>query len=209
MSEEVKEKKTKTTRSKKAKPVEKTVEKEGIQKTQDTKVDELIASAKEIITEKSSKPKSTRKRKINLSDEVEVVNFTNSNFFYRSPRSGRVYDFAKFGSTDLMSVDELRTMLSAYPGFLRAPWLLILDADVVDYLGLTSLYENIRMPRQIDQLFEMSAQELAPILRALPKGMYPLVASRAREKLASGKLDSMGVIKLLQETLGTDLGLNV
>ena len=64
------------------------------------------------------------------------------------------------------------------------------------------------MPRQIDQLFEMSAK-LAPILRALPKGMYPLVASRAREQLASGKLDSMAIIKLLQETLGTDLGLNV
>ena len=124
--------------------MEKTVEKESIQKAQDTKVDELIASAKEIITEKSSKPKSTRKR-IDLSDEVEVVNFTNSNFL-SSPRSGRIYDFAKFGSTDLMSVDELKTMLSAYPGFLRAPWLLILDADVVDYLGLTSLYETLECP---------------------------------------------------------------
>lgn len=171
------------------------------------KVEEVIASAKEIITEKSQQTQTTRtrKKKINLNDDVEVINFTSGNLFYRSPKSGRPYDFAEFGSTDFMTVEELKTMLSAYPKFLREPWLLVLDSDVVDYLGLTSLYENIRMPKQVDMMFKMPASELRVLLNSMPPGMKPLVVGRAMEKIRNNELDSISVIKLLEKTFDIEL----
>lgn len=193
---ETKKATTKTKSKTKAKPKAKAEKVE--------KVEEVIASAKEIVEEKAE-TRRVAKKAIKPTDEVEVINFTSGNLFYRSPKSGRPYDFAEFGSADFITVDELKTMLSANPKFLREPWLLILDSDVVGYLGLDDLYGKIKMPRQIDSLFKMPVSELRPILASLPVGMRPLVVGRAVEKVRSGELDSRSVINLLEKTFDIEL----
>lgn len=166
-------------------------------------VEELIENTKDFVADK--RERTTKKKKIDLNEEIEVINFTSGNLFYRSPKTGRRYDFAEFGSSDFMTVDELKTMLSAHPTFLRAPWLLVLDSNIVEYLGLTKLYENIKTPEQIDRIFGLSASELKPVLNSLPVGMKPLIVGRALIKIKNEELDSRLVIKLLEETYNVKL----
>lgn len=145
---------------------------------------------------------------IDLSQEIEIVNFTADGLIYKSPKSGRVWDMLEFGSSDMMSVDELKTMLSSHPSFLREPWLLIMDDEVVQYLNLTKLYENIHMPDEVDKLFALPVEKLKKVIETAPNGMKPLLVGRARLLINSGKLDSNSRIKLIEKAFNVkfDIG---
>ncbi len=136
---------------------------------------------------------------IDTTREVEVVNFTSGGLFYRSPKSGREWDMCEFGSSDFMSVDELKTMLSAHPKFLREPWLLVMDTEVVEYLQLSKLYEQIHMPEEVDRLFFLPIEKLKAVLENAPNGMKPLLVGRARALIESGQLDSNSYIKAIEK----------
>jgi len=143
-----------------------------------------------------------RTNQIDISKEVEVINFTSGGLFYRSPKSGRVWDMAEFGSSDYISVDELKTMLSAHPAFLREPWMLIMDDEVVAYLNLTKLYENIYMPDEVDKVFALPLEKLKKVLETAPNGMKPLLVGRARVLIESGQLDANSKIRMIEKAFG-------
>ena len=109
---------------------------------------------------------------------------------------------AEFGSSDYISVDELKTMLSAHPAFLREPWMLIMDDEVVAYLNLTKLYENIYMPDEVDKLFALPLEKLKKVLEAAPNGMKPLLVGRARVLIESGQLDANSKIRMIEKAFG-------
>lgn len=149
-----------------------------------------------------------RTNQIDLSREVEVVNLTPGGLFYRSPKSGRVWDMAEFGSSDYMTVDELKTMLSAHPQFLREPWLLILDEEVIAHLNLSKVYENVYMPEEVDKLFDLPLEKFKALLETFPLGMRHLLVGRARVAIDSGRLDSRSKISAIEKFFNVQLSLD-
>jgi hypothetical protein len=138
-------------------------------------------------------------------DKIPVISFVNNNLFYRSKRTGRVWDFMEFGAKDYMDLDELVTMRSASPKFLTEPWLIILDDKVVEHLGLTDLYNKIVMPDKIDKLFEMKPSEFSEILNNAPSAMKQLIISRARTLIAEEKLYDRRIISAIENKYGVEL----
>jgi hypothetical protein len=148
-----------------------------------------------------------RQKKIeeNRTDKIPVISFVNNNLFYRSKRTGRVWDFMEFGSKDYMDLDELVTMRSASPKYLTEPWLIILNDDVVDHLGLADLYKKIVMPDKIDQLFEMRPSEFNEILNNAPTAMKQLIVSRAKTLIAEEKLYDRRIISAIESKYNVEL----
>jgi hypothetical protein len=139
-----------------------------------------------------------RKQEVTLNNRIQVANFTNGTLFYRSKKSGRVWDLVGFGATDYMEMDELIAMRSSNPKILTNPSLLILDEEAVNHLGLTEVYKNIRMPEEIDDLFKMKYDDFVDALRKAPAGMKHLIINRAKGMIESGELDSRRVIKAIE-----------
>jgi hypothetical protein len=139
-----------------------------------------------------------RKQEVTLNDRIPVVNFTNGTLFYRSKKSGRVWDLVGFGAKDYMEMDELIAMRSSNPKLLTNPSLIILDDEAVNHLGLTELYKNIRMPDEIDKLFDMKFDEFVAVLSKSPVGMKQLIVNRAKVLIESGELDSRRIIKAIE-----------
>jgi hypothetical protein len=113
--------------------------------------------------------------------------------------------FMAYGDIDEIEVGELQKMKTSAPRFLKEPWLIILDDDVVNYLGLDELYSRILKPEDLDNFFKLSADKIKERLSNAPSGVKGLVVSKARELVESGELDSMKRIEAIEETLDVTL----
>lgn len=153
----------------------------------------------------SSQP--VRKARIELDRNllIPVMNNTTGTLIYISKKTGAEWKMQGYGAVDEMELGELITMKSAHPKFLNQPWLIILDDEVVEYLGLTKLYENVLKPEELDEFFDLPIDEMESIMKKAPMGMKQLIASKAKQMYADGILDSVKKKELIESTFGIDL----
>lgn len=147
-----------------------------------------------------------KKRKINKDEVVTCKNITNGTLIYVSKKTGAEYLMEGYGTTELFDVGELITMKSSHSRILTEPWMVIEDDDVIDFLGLRSVYDKISVPLdKIDNFFEKSVNQMKSALKVAPNGIKTLIASRAKTLMDEGKLDSINKIRLIESTLNITL----
>jgi hypothetical protein len=157
-----------------------------------------------IIKETKQEPKK-EKRVVNRDDLVTIMNTTTGRVLYNSKKTGAEWVFNDYGDTDEIEVSELITMKNAHPRYLKEPWLLVLDDDVVDYLGLSQLYENVLNPDELDQFFKLHEDQMKSIIEKAPRGIRQLIVSVANLKIANKSFDSLSKINLIEETFKIEL----
>jgi hypothetical protein len=157
-----------------------------------------------IVKETKEAPKK-EKRVVKRDDEVTIMNTTTGKVEYVSKKTGQSWTFLEYGETDVIEVSELVTMKNAHPRYLKEPWLLILDDDVVDYLGLSQLYENVLNPDELDQFFNLPEDQMKSIIEKAPRGIKQLIVSVANRKIANKSFDSFSKINLIEETFKIEL----
>jgi hypothetical protein len=81
------------------------------------------------------------------------MNITNGILIYKSKKTGMHLQFEKYGDIEYIEFGELLTMKTSSRKFLEEPWILILDEEVVKYLGLEKLYKKLVHPENIDAIF--------------------------------------------------------
>jgi hypothetical protein len=145
------------------------------------------------------------KRVVNRDDLVTIMNTTTGRVLYTSKKTGAEWSFNDYGDTDEIEVSELITMRNAHPRYLKEPWLLVLDDDVVDYLGLSQLYENVLNPDELDQFFNLPEDQMKSIIEKAPRGIKQLIVSVANRKIANKSFDSLSKINLIEETFKIEL----
>lgn len=148
-----------------------------------------------------------RKKRVEIdrNDLVLVRSAVKGDLIYISKRSSDRFEFNEFGATDYITMGELITMKSTQPRFLKEAWLVIDDEDAIEFLGLTDLYETIFEIGDLEKFFSKSDTEMEKLLTNMPTGYKNTLATKAREMIESGELDSNKKIKLLEDKLDVDL----
>lgn len=181
------------TKEKIAKKVTKPVPKE--EKVKVEKTEEVV-----------EKPKRKKRQEIDRSELILCRSTTHGNLIYLSPRSGAKYVWDDYGSELDLEMGELVNMNgSQNRKFLQDGYLVIDDEEAAEYLGLTKIYEQLAHLDNLDKLFSKSVEEMFEIVPRLPKSMKITLASKAREMIEDGSLDSIGRINALEKLLGVDL----
>lgn len=136
---------------------------------------------------------------------VPVMNITHGSLVYQSRKTGMEIKFERYGDIEYMEIGELLTMRSSQRRFLDEPWILILDDETVQYLGLDKLYKRLVNPDNIDQIFNFSIEKFKDVIQSAPRGYSQLIISRAKAKMKDGSLDSVAKIKALEERYKVEL----
>jgi hypothetical protein len=136
---------------------------------------------------------------------VEVMNSTNGQFVHISRKTGQAWEFDKYGATDWMDVGELLSIRSAHSIVLTEPMLLVLDDTVVEYLGLTSLYENVLDESDVKRFFSLPVDQMEETLKKVPDGIKRLLTQKAVAMVDSGELDSVSKRKLFERLFKIEL----
>jgi hypothetical protein len=136
---------------------------------------------------------------------VPVMNITSGGLTYVSKRTGTEVRFERYGDIEYLEVGELLTMKSSARRFLEEPWLLILDEEIANYLGLDKLYTRLISPQNVDEIFTFDLDHYQNVIESAPLGYAQLIISRAKKQIQDGTLDSVSKIKILEDKFKVEL----
>jgi hypothetical protein len=136
---------------------------------------------------------------------VPIMNVTNGRLIYLSKKTGSEFQFEKYGDIEYIELYELLTMRSSHRKFLDEPFVIVLDDEVADYLGLTNNYKKLTHATEIDGIFKFPLEHFTDVIKSTPKGLAHLIVSKAKEKIQTGELDSVQKIQALEEIYNVKL----
>lgn len=144
-------------------------------------------------------------KEIDPNQYVPVRNGFQGMLVYKSPKTGEVFTWERYGDEVEMELRELRNAKAGAKTFFINNWFMFDEEWIVDYLGVRQYYKHAIKPDDFDNIFELSPGELKKALAEMSDGVKRSVAYRASELIASGEIDSRKTISALEEGLGVAL----
>lgn len=138
-------------------------------------------------------------------DLIVVMNGLSGALTHRSTSTNRVWKFRSFGQTDKIPYSEILSIRNNNPKVFDEGWLIVLNEQVQDELGVKEMYKNILTPDNIEKVFDKSVNDLSNFIDNLPDGMKVTFFHKARELYGQGKIDSKAMIDLIEEKFDISL----
>lgn len=179
------------------------------QKSEVTKINEIeqIEDKAEKEVEKVVKklqPKVKVKKQRDLNELIPVKCIANGGLVYKTS-NGLIIQWDNYGDINYVEYKELIHMFSRYKRFFTEPWI-IMDIDVLEDLHVMYYYKDILgFLDDIDSLFNKNPNEFKDILTKVPDGVKRLIADRATKLIKDNKIDSLQMVKIIQDVLQIEL----
>lgn len=123
---------------------------------------------------------------------------------YKSKKTGETFKWLETGDDQYFTVQDVLDMDNQSHKFLRTPWLLIDDEEVVEAMGLTQMYSYINRLDDIDAFLASPLDEIEEVCKNLSKGYKCNLARIVNQKVEEKELRDIVVIRKLQELLDKD-----
>lgn len=123
---------------------------------------------------------------------------------YKSKKTGEIFKWLETGDDQYFTVQDVLDMDNQSHKFLRTPWLLIDDEEVVEAMGLTKMYSYISRLEDIDGFLASPLDEIEEVCQNLSKGYKNNLARIVNQKVEDKELRDVVVIRKLQELLDKD-----
>jgi hypothetical protein len=136
---------------------------------------------------------------------VSVTNGFNGVLVYKSKRTGETLIWPEFKSEREMSLSELREAKNTSRSHFENNWFMFDDPEVVEYLGVQQFYRFALRVDDFDALLKKTPEEIEKVVSQLSQGQKKSVAYRAKKLIASGEIDSMKTVAVLEKCLGVEL----
>jgi hypothetical protein len=172
----------------------------GVDKKEEVEVKEVSTTATT-----NAAPK---RKKIDKDEEVVCRSVVSGELIYTSRRTNMTVEWDEYGTIQYLTVEELMTMKSQQKSFLTKPWIIIEDEDVVDYLGLRPIYENIVPLDDLEYyIVNTDLNKLRADIQKAPRGIKDLITDKARAMITNEELNDIRLIRVLNQELNIDLNL--
>lgn len=152
---------------------------------------------------KRQKPKV--KKMLDPNMYVTVKNGFHGILTYHDKSTGERYRWNEFGDEIDLTVSTLQKVRSAHVMFFEENWFLIDDQEVIQYLNATQYYKNALSYEEFAILFDMDVDEIKERIAPLSKNQKRGIVYMAKEKIESGELYNLNIIRALESALETEL----
>ncbi len=144
---------------------------------------------------------------IDLNEPILVRNGYHGILVYVSPRTKEEFIWSEFGDVQEMELKELRNVKNTHKSFFENNYFLFDDeySWVIKYLGVSKYYEHAISVDGYDELFNKTPDEIKIVIGEMSEGQKKSLLYCAQEKIASGEIDSIRVIRALEDGLGVHL----
>ena len=172
---------------------------------------ETAVKAVKEIAPAPEKEQPAKRKKLDRTDEVACRCVTEGELTYISRRNGfMTIEWAGYGDVQFVEIGELMNMKSSQSKFLMHPWLIIDDEDVVEYLGLKRMYDELIPLEDVENFIVTSTlEELTNAAKKSPKGIQKLLIDKARKLVKTRELYDNRKIEALSQVLNVDLNMIV
>ena len=153
----------------------------------------------------AEKPKYATRKRMEPHTLVSVINGTAGKLVFRSPKSGELFVWDKFGDELEIEFQDLQAAKGKEKAFYENNWFLFVDPDVIDALGVERYYKNALHIDELDTIFTLPPTELTAKVRGLNVGQKRSLAYVARQAIEEGSLSDLNAIKALEDGLGINI----
>lgn len=176
-------------------------------KTKTTKIDtEIQVTAENIATEnkKETVEKKPAKKVFAKDDVISCHSIAVGQTFMTGIKTGNTYIFESMGASADIEYQDLIAAVNVNSKFLFKPLIVVDDVDFINQSPkLKKYYDGMYSVNDLTQIFRLPPAKIKQELDILPDGVKESVKSLTSEYIAKGKLDSVKVIKALDEYFGT------
>lgn len=189
---------------------EKVVKKATVKKVKEEVKNEEVVVA-EVVRTKADIRKDLRKRARDI--EVEVLNMTNGEFFYKCRKTKEELNLMERGNSDIVTLDFLLNMKNQHRALLERLDLVIIDvyddfelSDILEYLGLSKIYEDEKYDVDYieDAINDMDSEEFSNLVQNASIGLVVKIAERGIQLAKEGGFDSYFKRSCVAKRLGKD-----
>lgn len=176
---------------------------------EEVKNDEVMVP--ELTKTKSDIRKELRKRARDI--EVEVLNMTNGEFFYKCRKTKEELNLMERGNTDIVTLEFLLNMKNQHRALLERLDIVIIDvyddfdlSDILEYLGLNKIYEDEKYDVDYveEAINDMDSQEFSELIDNANIGLVVKIAERGIQLAKEGGFDSYFKRSCVAKRLGKD-----
>lgn len=136
---------------------------------------------------------------------IECISGVSGLFYKSNLTPGYIVEWNSIGDIQYLPYRELISIRSSQRRFFEDNWIFIPDEEVLKKLGIERYYVNSIKSGNIEDVFSMKPEKIREFVPKLPNGTKESIATCAKQKIRSGELDSLGVLKALEETLNVEL----
>ena len=161
---------------------------------------------KKIANKSVKKNKSTLRR--DRGEEDVLVKSVAGTVTFKSPKTGVTYSWLDAGDEEWLSVDEVLQMETKSKKFLHEPWLMVMDDEINEILGLKEVTEIVSELEDIDNILEeYTVAEIEEILSKSSKGYRDTFSGIIMNKILNDELKDGILIRELGRILEVDFDL--
>ena len=126
---------------------------------------------------------------------------TQGSLTYVAKKGTGYLELSEYLDSDYLTVEELKIMKSSARGMFDKGWLFVDDEDVVEFLGIKKQMDAILLPDELDDLFELPADELRERLKSLSPSVKETVHLAMKKKYEDDELANAHVIRAIEESV--------
>jgi hypothetical protein len=155
---------------------------------------------------KKAAPVKKESKKYGPNDLIECRSVTGGGLILVGTKSQLQYEWEDHGDTAYVEFQDLQALQSRKSGFLVKPRFIIEDEELVEQWGsmLKPIYNKINN-QDIEEFFGLDDPgQFKKILSKMPDGIKDSVKTKAAQKIASGELYDVRLVKIIDELLGTE-----
>ena len=172
---------------------------------------EKVASEKAVET---SKPKIKKKLKLDDDTLLSVKSNVIGRLIYINHKNGDETQWEEYGEVQPLSVFDLRAMKAKQPDFFKENWITIVGVEsddeeleevdlkeICDSLLISQYYERAECPDDLNDIFTWSNDEIREKCPKMTSSVKTSIIVMANEKIKAKELDSIGMVKAIEESL--------
>lgn len=175
--------------------------------SQEQKKDATTTVSTSKVENKNTRRETTKK--FNKDDEILCKSVTVGGLYLDGPKSKEFYSWLEYGDEEYVQYQDLTAMVRrTKEPYIYSPLFIIEDEDFIEeHPQLKEFYENQYTVSDLRDILYLSEREMVSAIESLPKGARENMKNIASSAVASGELDSLRKIKVLDEIFGTELNL--
>lgn len=126
---------------------------------------------------------------------------------YVSKKSGNSYEWLNFGDICYVEYGDLLSLRVSKSKFIFEPWFIIQDSYLTEKWGLEEIYSYFSKFETAEDFLRQDAKLIKTSLLSAPRGYRDLISYTAGKMVRDGEMDSLSVIKVIDDVLHTKLSM--
>lgn len=149
-----------------------------------------------------------KRKKFDQSDGIPCRSVVQGSLYMEGAKTQMIYMWSDYGDVSEVEYRDLAAAVRSKSKYVYNPYFIIEDEDFLDeFPAVKKFYDDSHSVKELREILAMPVDRMEKTINSLPATVMDALKSLAAKQVATGQIDSVRKIKVLDKIFGTDLNL--